>query len=164
MKKGRYQSPKSNTPNWIVVLLLLLILLVVILIFILLRPEQIGVSTPNGMSCAETGQVEKNQGSISIPGYEIIHLKADTKQQTVGLPNPAENNCYFQISLYLEDGTLLWQSDYVKPGNISEPILLSRPLTAGSYRNAKLKYECFTMDGSQTPLNGAETKLTLWVK
>lgn len=164
MKKGRYQSPRSSSPNWIIILLLLLILLVSILIYLLLRPEQLEVFTPNGMAYAETGPVEKNQGAISIPGYEIIELKADTKQQVIGLPNPAENNCYFQISLILEDGTLLWQSDLVKPGKISEPILLNQPLSAGSYRNAKLKYACFTMDGSQTPLNGAETKLTLRVK
>ena len=116
------------------------------------------------MNYVETGPVEKNRGSISIPGYELINLKADTKQQTVGLPNPAENNCYFQISLLLEDGTVLWQSDLVEPGKISAPIVLTKPLTAGSYHNAKLKYDCFTMDDSHSPLNGAETKLTLWVK
>lgn len=164
MRKGRYQSQKSTSPNWLVILLLLLILMVGVLIFLLLRPKPVEVSTPNGMSYEETGPVEKNQGAISIPGYEMITLKADTKQQTVGLPNPAENNCYFQISLLLEDGTLLWKSDLVKPGTISEPILLDQSLPTGSYPNAKLKYECFTMDGSQTPLNGAETKLTLWVK
>ena len=164
MKKGRYQSQQSTSPNWIVILLFLLILMVGVLIFLLLSPEPVEASTPNGMSYEETGQIEKNQDSISIPGYEGINLKADTKQQTIGFPNPAENTCYFQISLYLEDGTLLWQSDLVKPGMISEPLVLNQTLTAGSYPNAKLKYDCFTVDKNRTPLNGAETKLTLRVK
>lgn len=164
MKKGRYQSQQSTSPNWLVILLLLLILLVGVLVFLLLHPESVEVSTPNGVSYEETGPVEKNQGSISIPGYEGINLNADTKQQTVGLPNPAKNTCYFQISLYLEDGTLLWKSDLVKPGEISDPIVLKQSLSVGSYPNAKLRYDCFTMDSKQTPLNGAETKLTLWVK
>lgn len=164
MKKGRYQSPKANSPNWIVILLLLLILLISILIFILLRPKQMEVSTPNGMSYIDTGPVEKNQGSISIPGYESITLTAGEKKQTVGLPNPAKNSCYFQISLILEDGTLLWQSNLVEPGEISDPILLNEPLAAGSYSNVIMKYDCYTMDGSMTPLNGAATKLILRVQ
>ena len=164
MKKGRYQSHQNTSPNWIVILLLLLILLVGVLIFLLLRSEPIEVSTPNGMSYKETGPLEKNEDTISIPGYEGISLKADTKQQTIGFPNPAENTCYFQISLYLEDGTLLWKSDLVKPGMISEPLVLNQSLPAGTYPNTKLKYDCFTMDKNRSPLNGAETKLTLRVK
>ena len=164
MKSGRYQSQKANGPNLIVILLLILIIMVGILIFLLLRPEPVEVSTPNGMSHQETGPVEKNQGSISIPGYESITMTAGEKQQTVGLPNPAKNNCYFQISLILEDGTVLWQSDLVKPGEISDPILLNEPLEAGSYPNTTMKYDCYTMDGSMTPLNGAATKLTLRVQ
>ena len=104
MKKGRYQSPKANSPNWIVILLLLLILLIGILIFILLRPKQMEVSTPNGMSYIDTGPVEKNQGSISIPGYESITLTAGEKKQTVGLPNPAKNSC--SSSPWVENSTM----------------------------------------------------------
>lgn len=164
MKSGRYQSQKSKGPNWIVILLLILIIMVGVLIFLLLRPEPAEVSTPNGANYAETGPVEKNKDSISIPGYESITLEADKTQQTVGLPNPAKNTCYFQISLILEDGTLLWQSDLVKPGEISDPIKLDKPLEAGSYPNTTMKYDCYTMDGSMTPLNGAATKLTLRVQ
>ena len=164
MKKGRYQSQENKSLNTLVVLLLLLIFMIGVLIFLLLRPKPVQVFTPNGMVYEETGPVEKNKGSISIPGYEGISLKADTEQQLIAFPNPTENNCYFQISLYLEDGTLLWQSGLVKPGQISEPIVLHQALAPGSYSNAKLKYECFTMDKNRTPLNGAEMKLTLWVK
>lgn len=164
MKSGRYQSQKSSGPNWIIILLLILIIMVGVLIFLLLRPAPVEVSTPNGVRHQETGPVEKNQGSISIPGYESITLAADKTQQTVGLPNPAENTCYFQISLILEDGTMLWQSDLVKPGEISDPIVLNAPLAAGSYSNATMKYDCYTMDGSMTPLNGAATRLTIRVQ
>ena len=111
----------------------------------------------------QTSNVEKNKDSIAIPGYEGIALKADTKQQTVGLPNPPQNTCYFRITLSLEDGTVLWQSDLVEPGEVSEPIKLKQPLQKGTYPNSLLKYECFTMDGNLSPLNSAATKLTLRV-
>lgn len=119
-------------------------------------------SKNNGNTESET-VIEKNPDAIAIPGYEILELQADQKQQSLSLPNPPQNVCYFQISLYLEDGTLLWKSDLIEPGAVSKPILLHQELAKGTYTNAILKYNCFKMDGT-TPLNGAETKLTLWVK
>lgn len=100
---------------------------------------------------------------LAIPGYEGITLKADCKEQEIGFPNPAQNTCYFQISLILEDGTTLWQSELVKPGEISEPITLNEPLAAGVYPNSLLKFDCYTMDGSMRSLNGAATKMTIHV-
>lgn len=108
--------------------------------------------------------VQKNDGTISIPGFEGITLTADVQQQTVALSNPAENNCYFQITLMLEDGTVLWESELIAPAETSEPIYLNQPLEKGTYPNAKLLYKCFRMDEDLSALNGAETKLTLRVK
>ena len=108
-------------------------------------------------------QIEKPE-SIAIPGYEGLELQADTQKQTLCLANPAQNACYFQISLYLEDGSLLWQSKLIEPGETSESIKLSKTLEKGTYHNAVLRYACFTLDGTMTPLNGAEMKLTLRVK
>ena len=162
MKKGLYQKSTQSKYKWIIALVFALcILLITILIVLLLRPIPIQAVLPNGQYIESTSEVEKNENSIAIPGYEGINLIADKKQQTVGIPNPAQNTCYFRITLLLEDGTVLWQSDIVKPGEISDPILLNQTLPKGTYPNAVLKFDCYTMDGSMTPLNGAATKLTL---
>ncbi len=108
--------------------------------------------------------VEKNPHTIAIPGYEAIMLEADVVKQSLAFPNPAQNMCYFEISLYLEDGTLLWTSSLIEPGKSSEPMILTQPLEKGTYTHAVLKYQCFKMDGSFAPLNGAESKVTLRVK
>jgi len=126
-------------------------------------PAKRQAKLPNGEEIQQTGPVEKKPDSIAIPGYEGINLKADTKEQEIGFPNPAQNTCYFQISLILEDGTTLWQSELVKPGEISEPITLNEPLAAGVYPNSLLKFDCYTMDGSMRSLNGAATKMTIHV-
>lgn len=105
-----------------------------------------------------------DQSTIAIPGYESLTLKANSIIQNLSLSNPKQNQCYFQITLYLEDGTELWKSDLIKPGKVSKNIKLNQKLAAGTYLNAILKYSCFKMDDELTPLNGAETKLTLWVK
>lgn len=163
MKKGRHQANQKSTNKWGMMLLLIPIFLITILLFLLLSPRPKQAELPNGGQMEPMGEVAKNSDSIAIPGYEGIHLKADTKQQNVGFSNPAQNSCYFQITLSLEDGTVLWQSELVEPGNISDPIKLNRTLQAGTYPNAVLKYDCFTMDGTMRALNGASTKMTIWV-
>ena len=111
-----------------------------------------------------SGFVKKNPDVIAVPGYEMLELKANTAEQSLRMPNPPQNCCFFQISLYLEDGTLLWQSELIEPGAKSKPIVLTKTLEKGLYPNAVLRYSCYRMDETLAPLNGAETKLTLNVK
>ena len=111
-----------------------------------------------------TATDEQKLDSIAIPGYELLELQAGKKKQTVCLPNPEQNMCFFQISLFLEDGTLLWESELIKPGKNSKPIVLTEALAEGTYPNAILRYSCYRIDQELTPLNGAEIKVTLRVK
>ena len=154
---------KTTTNLILIVIALLLVTLNVVLIGGLLKDKDeapIAVSG-NAQTQEEPTEVVKVEDRIAIPGYEAIQLAADTLEQTVCFSNPAQNCCYFQISLYLEDGTLLWKSADVAPGENSEPVVLTQPLAAGTYKNAILKYECFTMDKSHSQLNGAQTKLMI---
>ncbi len=116
-----------------------------------------------GSPAESTAPVAKDPDSIAIPGYEGITLTADKKKQTIAFSNPARNTCLFVISLRLEDGTLLWESDEIRPGEKSDPVVLKQALPAGTYPNATLEYACFTDDENRTALNGATTKLTLRV-
>lgn len=159
MKKGRYEKsiPAPSKSKLITVLLLVAILLLLIMYACgsIILDDEPQTTEPS---------VEQNPSSIAIPGYEILELKANTKKQAIRFSNPPQNVCYFQISLYLEDGTLLWQSELIEPGKTSKAIVLTQKLEKGTYANAVLKYACFRMDEELSPLNGAETRLTLWVK
>ena len=159
-KKGRYLAKKKFPVLWLFLILIALFLIGVILI---ISPKE-ELQTILGKEVTESKDNNQSANSIAIPGYEAISLEANTKKQSTALQNPSHNACLFKITLILEDGTVLWVSDYVKPGEISDNIKLSKELEPGTYPNSILKYECFTMDGSLSALNGAETKLTLWVK
>lgn len=164
MKKGKYQAEAQRDRKTVIVLLIVVVLLLAAVIVLTAnRPQKRQAKLPNGEEIQQTGSVEKRPDSIAIPGYEGISLKADCKEQEIGFPNPAQNTCYFQISLILADGTTLWQSELVKPGEISEPITLNEPLAAGVYPNSLLKFDCYTMDGNMRSLNGAATKMTIHV-
>lgn len=150
--------------RYLVILLIILVVIAVLISVWAIFIKQDMSQTNTDIQNQDSDLIEKNEDTISIPGYEGITLRADSLEQIVSLNNPIQNTCYFVITLYLEDGTRLWQSDYIKPGETSSPIVLTQSLEKGTYPNAVLQYSCFKMDDEKTPLNGAETKLTLRVK
>lgn len=106
---------------------------------------------------------KKNTDTIDIPGFDTMTFRADALEQSANLYNPEENTCYFKMSIYLEDGTKLWESKLVEPGKAIYTLSLEQTLSEGTYENCVLKYECFAMNEEQTPLNGSEIKFTLKV-
>lgn len=101
---------------------------------------------------------------LDVVAFEALELKADTLEQSVRFDNPMENNCWLVITLSLEDGTVLWKSGELLPGEAVRSITLNQPLAAGEYQNAVLSYQHWTYDAEKLPLNGADTLVTLKVK
>lgn len=112
----------------------------------------------------ETYTGKKNTNTIDIPGFGAIDFKANVAEQAVNLYNPEQNTCYFKMTLLLPDGRKLWESKMISPGKAIYSITLNQALKSGTYKDATLKYECFTIDEARTPLNGSEIKLTLNVR
>jgi hypothetical protein len=100
--------------------------------------------------------------TISIPGYAQLVMKAGELMQDVKLYNPEGNPCYFIISIILSDGTEIYKSGPIYPGQKIDVIKLSQPLKAGTYKDAVLKYSAFSTTNDE-PMNGANTKFTLEV-
>ncbi|WP_086349222.1 hypothetical protein [Candidatus Enterococcus clewellii] len=111
---------------------------------------------------------KKEQGAkkaadrIAIPGFESLTLKADTKEQAVNFYNPEQNVCYFKLTLSVGE-TTLWESKLIEPGYGIYNIELNQPLSAGEYPEAVLKYECYTIEETPSPLNGSEIECLLLV-
>lgn len=99
--------------------------------------------------------------SIAIPGFSELQFDANSKKQQVNFHNPEVNDCYFRMTLLTPDGEQLWKSDLIEPGKGLYTIELAKELSAGKMENAVLKYECFTLDEDQSPLNGSEINLTI---
>lgn len=157
---GRRRKRRSTSPVTIVLAVFLVIALAVIA-WLLIKDGT--AKPPDDPQSEQTEPVEKLTDTIDIPGYTEIIFKAGVTEQDDTIVNPPQNFCWFKVSLVLEDGTILWTSDLIAPGEESEPIVLSTPLERGIYKNAMLKYQCFADEAEQKALNGAETKLTLKV-
>ena len=101
--------------------------------------------------------------SIQIPGYSIAEMKAGDKSLVLSIGNPKDNECGFYATLKLADGTVLYESELIKPGYGLTAVPLSRTLEAGKY-TAMVCYRCVTLDEDETPLNSAESEFKLIVK
>lgn len=89
---------------------------------------------------------ETTNNSITIPGITGLSMKSGQLQQTVDFYNPKENKCYFVISIYLSDDTLVYKSDYMAPSETLTEITLLETLQRGTYKNCRLVYNCYALD------------------
>ncbi len=107
------------------------------------------------------GEVE---AGIKIPGYSVIPVNAGSKEVSIDLTNPEENNVYFQITFLLgEEKEQIYQSKLIRPGDHLYNITLDRELEAGSY-DLTIQYDTFAMDEDYSPRNGATVNCILEAK
>ena len=103
---------------------------------------------------------DESTHSIQIPAMTGMSMRAGRLEQRVDFYNPKENSCYFVLSLYLSDGTLIYKSDMLAPSEHITDITLMQELQRGLYRNCRLVYNCYALDG-KTPLNGSSVVLDI---
>ena len=103
---------------------------------------------------------ETATNSISIPGITGLSMKSGQLHQTVDLYNPEENNCYFVISMFLSDDTLIYKSDYLAPAESLTEITLLQTLQRGTYKNCRLVYNCYALD-NKAALNSGTVVLEI---
>ena len=163
-------AENSRNQKVIIVLVCLVALLIVVIGALLWQKSQPG-SNQGGSDNVQTMQadigglvVPERPEMLDVTAYEAIKLKADTAEQSVRLENPLENNCWLVITLSLEDGTELWRSEELQPGQVVRSITLNQTLSAGEYANCILGYRHWTYDDKKEPLNGAETLVKLVVQ
>ncbi|MGN0536375.1 MAG: hypothetical protein ACI4M3_00165, partial [Acutalibacteraceae bacterium] len=107
----------------------------------------------------ETGIKEENsqqKKGVQIPGYSTAVMNSGDKSLHLSIGNPKANECGFYATLKLDDGTVLYKSELLKPGYGLTEVPLSQTLEKGEY-TAMVVYQCVTLDEKETPLNAAES-------
>ena len=123
--------------------------------------QQNNFTFPAIVGNGSNGFVAHNKASATIPATDGIELISGTVEQGLCMSNPDNNPCIFVISLYLGDGTLLFVTEPLYPGETSEPVTLRQSLNSGIYKNAILVYDCYSADGNMTPLTRCEVAVEI---
>lgn len=109
---------------------------------------------------ALSGQETKG---IKIPGYGELTVPADDTTWQISLVNPKDNDCYFKYSITIDDSEdPIYESDYIEPGKAITEFEVSKGLEAGDYK-IHLNIASYSMDGSNTRMNGADVQADLHV-
>lgn len=102
------------------------------------------------------------QSGTRIPGYSSAEMNAGDDSLKISIGNPKENKVGLYATLKLSDGTVLYESELLEPGQGLEAVPLNQTLEKGTYE-ALVLYQCVMLDDEHTPLNAAESGFTLYV-
>ena len=107
----------------------------------------------NGQATPEEAEMKY----IEVPGYSEIYVTPGT---TVDLANPESNNVYFKYTI-TEDDTVLYETDYIKPGEKIDWNAAQNIIGSGEH---SLIFAITTLSvGTQEPCNGATFAVTAHV-
>jgi len=104
----------------------------------------------------------KPESGTQIPGYTSAQMNEGDTSLKISIGNPKENKVGFYAVLKLDDGTELFRSQLLEPGQGMEEVPLSQTLKKGTY-DAMVLYQCVLLNDDHTPLNAAESSFKLIV-
>ena len=116
---------------------------------------------PAAMPSIEIIEPPVPAGSIAVPGFERLTVRGRMLQAD-GISNPANNACYFVVSLSLADGSEIYRSGVLAPGQSVGIVELPNALTPGTYEGGTARYSAYSLE-NLLPLNGADISFTLEV-
>ncbi len=148
-----------------IIALILLVIVVIILVWLFYSCQSRKTNPTADTTTTESKSLDftpynNTEDTIIIPGIDGLNLKGGQLQQQVDFCNPSQNKCYFQISLFLSDGTLIWKSDYIAPSAEISEITLYKELQKGLYKNCRLVYDCYSLN-DKSQLNSGKVKLEI---
>ena len=105
----------------------------------------------------------EEQKKVKIEAKTGICLKYGELLQSVDFINLSENKYDMKILIYLGDGTLLYESDYLSPGHsISEAMFRAVP-KRGTYENSLIVYKFYSSDEKHLYVSQCEMPIVICV-
>jgi len=138
-------------------IIILILSIIITFISVYEKPKHSGVKWTENKTT-----IEYDISYIAIPGFSELHFEKDTTTQTINFYNPEENNCIMDISIEMDDNTIIWSDSSLMPGYGFKEIELFKPLKQGVYRHCFLCIYCKSIDG-KTELNGGNLEITIYV-
>lgn len=170
MEAGNKKEPghsRTNTVQKIVVAVLVVLCIALLAAVVYLLKEKKTAPAADQIKDWDTGIGEDPpQGAdtgILIPGYDTAVMEAGSDHLPMSIGNPKDNQCLMKVTLSLEDGTELYESSLLAPGEGMEEVTFNQSMEEGIY-DMTARFECFSRDDKHTPLNVADSGFVLIVK
>ena len=169
-------NPTTKSKKKTIIIIALAVLLAALLVtaaVILLQPKEeppkepakgvVGVITDNwDPQVSQPTSGSASQSGTQIPGYAAATMQEGDLSLKLRIGNPKDNHVGFYATLKLSDGTVLYTSPLLEPGQGLEEVPLTQTLAKGTY-DAVVEYRCVLLEDGKTPLNSAESGFKLYV-
>lgn len=143
---------------------LLLVLIVIIMVWLISNNRDQGPDIDSSIQdyAADLRRPENlEETKILIPAITNMVMNADSDVLSgTTLFNPAGNPCYFQFTLVLDDGTVLFESQLVPPGKGISEAKLTRKMKEGTY-DVTIRIMSYDLNDHENEFNGGEVKSVL---
>lgn len=165
-KKGQESSRQRNEQRRTTVNLLfsgILCLCVLVLIFAVMikkkESDSNGSYASSDQKKTETVVETKEQKYQAI---EDICLDKKTGIARVHIANEASSSVYLKVTVGLENGEILYESELLKPGGVLEEIKIEKDISEGEY-TVTISVDSYSLDSKQI-LNGVVYTRKLYVE
>lgn len=100
--------------------------------------------------------LKQSDNDVVVHATTGFIFTADSLNQEVNIENPTQNTCEFVVSIYLGDGTMIYQSERIRPGDCITDIQITQTLKMGVYKNSVIAYSFYNIDDSDTVMSQCE--------
>lgn len=105
----------------------------------------------------------EEQKKVKIEAKTGIYLKYGELLQSVDFINLSENKYDMKILIYLGDGTLLYESDFLSPGHVISKAKFRAVPKRGTYKNSLIVYKFYSLDEKHVYISQCETPIEIEV-
>lgn len=163
---------KGNITNWLkdkdkrpqrrMVLCVLIAIVAIIILCLLLRQcdcssggnasQATTTESANTLPALEFGDSNGREGfggdatGMKLTATSGFIFVANQIDQDAKFANSADNPYPFKVTLYLSDGTIVYESGYVYPDDCISKIRLNQRLSTGVYKKALMVYRIYSPD------------------
>ena len=96
----------------------------------------------------DIGYEELPNNNVKLQAFTGITFEANHTDQIFAFANDAYNRNPISVVLLLGDGTILYKSNILSPGDLVTEIELSFSLKPGLYRNSVMLYKVYSSTGT----------------
>lgn len=160
VEKDTYLAVKKSNINYI---LLTACIVLALFIGILWNTQGNVPLDPNSQDYKGKLQRPENwdANSILIPGFDDLHMNADSDTIYVAFSNPKENPCYFQYTIVLDKTEeIIYTSGLIEPGKAVVKETLNKPFPEGVYP-ITIKIRSYSLEDYEKELNGGAVQTNL---
>lgn len=155
--------PMSDKRNKLRVLLCVLIAVIIMVVLLLLlrqcncssdtdTTQTTTAESANTLPALEFGDSNGREGfggdatGMKLTATSGFVFVANQIDQDAKFVNSADNPYPFKVTLYLSDGTIVYESGYVYPDDCISKIRLNQRLSTGVYKKALMVYRIYSPD------------------